>query len=66
MTPDRIHEIFRGINLEENHNFLEDDLIKLARAYAEEGAKEERASCIAVAKAYNHMVAERISKVRDK
>jgi hypothetical protein len=42
MTPERINEIFRGLNLEENYNFLEDDLIKLAQAYAEEGARQER------------------------
>jgi hypothetical protein len=28
--------------MEDNHNFLEDDLIKLATAYAEAGAKKER------------------------
>jgi hypothetical protein len=40
MTPERINEIFRSINLEENHNFLEDDLKLIAEAYAEEGARQ--------------------------
>jgi hypothetical protein len=40
MKPERINEIFHCLNLEGNYTLLEDDLIKLAQAYAEEGAKE--------------------------
>ena len=66
MTPERIHEIFRSINLEENHNFLEDDLIKLAEAYAEEGARQERAGCLKVVTSLNRVVGEKLAEVRGK
>ena len=66
MTPERIHEIFRSIDLEENHNFLEDDLIKLAEAYAEEGARQERAGCLKVVKNLNRVVGEKLAEVRGK
>jgi hypothetical protein len=66
MTPERIHEIFRSIDLEENHNFLEDDLIKLAEAYAEEGAKQERAGCLKVVTSLNRVVGEKLAEVRGK
>lgn len=66
MTPERIHEIFRSVNLEENHNFLEDDLIKIAEAYAEEGARQERAGCIKVVTSLNRVVGEKLAEVRGK
>ena len=66
MTPERIHEIFRSINLEENHNFLEEDLIKLAQAYAEEGARQERAGCLKVVTSLNRVVGEKLAEVRGK
>jgi hypothetical protein len=66
MTPERVHEIFRSINLEENHNFLEDDLIKLAEAYAEEGARQERAGCLEVVTNLNRVVGEKLAEVRGK
>ena len=66
MTPERINEIFRGIDLEENHNFLEDDLIKLADAYAEEGARQELAGCLEVVTNLNRFVGEKLAKVRGK
>ena len=64
MTPERIHEIFRSIHLEENHNFLEDDLVKIAQAYAEEGARQERAGCINVVTQLNRVVGEKLAEVR--
>jgi hypothetical protein len=66
MTPERINEVFRGLNLEENYNFLEDDLIKLAQAYAEEGARQERAGCIKVVTSLNRVVGEKLAEVRGK
>jgi hypothetical protein len=66
MTPERIHEIFRSIDLEETHNFLEDDLIKIAEAYAEEGAKQERAGCLEVVTSLNRVVGEKLAEVRGK
>lgn len=66
MTPKRINEIFRELNLEENYNFLEDDLVKLAQAYAEEGARQERAGCIKVVTHMNRVVGEKLAEVRGK
>jgi hypothetical protein len=66
MTPERINEIFRSINLEENHNFLEEDLKLLAEAYAEEGARQERAGCIKVVTSLNRVVGEKLAEVRGK
>jgi hypothetical protein len=66
MTPERINEIFRSLHLEENYNFLEDDLVKLAQAYAEEGARQERAGCIKVATDLNRLVGEKLAEVRGK
>jgi len=66
VTPERINEIFRGLSLEENHNFLEDDLTKIAQAYAEEGARQERAGCIKVVTQLNRIVGEKLAEVRGK
>jgi hypothetical protein len=66
VTPERINEIFRGLSLEENHNFLEDDLTKIAQAYAEEGARQERAGCIKVVTQLNRVVGEKLAEVRGK
>jgi hypothetical protein len=66
VTPERINEIFRGLSLEENHNFLEDDLVKIAQAYAEEGARQERAGCIKVVTQLNRVVGEKLAEVRGK
>ena len=66
MTPERINEIFRELFLEENYNFLQEDLVKLAQAYAEEGAKEERSGCIRVATDLNRIVGEKLAEVRGK
>jgi hypothetical protein len=52
--------------LEENHNFLEDDLNKIAQAYAEEGARQERAGCIKVVTSLNRVVGEKLAEVRGK
>ena len=66
MTPERMNEIFRGLNLEENHNFLEEDLKLIAEAYAEEGARQERAGCIKVVTQLNRVVGEKLAEVRGK
>ena len=66
MTPERINEIFRGLNLEENHNFLEEDLKLIAEAYAEEGARQERAGCLKVVTSLNRVVGEKLAEVRGK
>lgn len=70
LTKEETITAFMNTQLKENYNFLEEDLIKLANAFVNAAKtkiqKEERAQCIKVAKAYNHMVAEKISEVRNK
>jgi len=68
LTPEQVGAAFRTIMLEENYNFLEDDLVKLANAFVTAAApsiqREERAKCIEVAKSVNHLVAQKIQQVR--
>jgi hypothetical protein len=68
LTPEQVGEAFRSVKLEENYNFLEDDLVALANAFvgaaAPAIAKAERTECIKVARSVNHLVAERIEQVR--
>ena len=64
MKLERMNEIFRSVNLEENYNFLEDDLKILADAFAREGAREERAICVRVVTELNRIVGEKLADVR--
>ena len=69
LTPEEVGEAFRSIMLEENYNFLEKDLMALANAFVKAAApmisKVERNKCIKVARAVNHLVAERIEQIRN-
>jgi hypothetical protein len=68
ITKEQVNEAFRNVTLEENYNFLEDDLVLLAEAFVKavtpEIEKEERAKCVEIARSVNHLVAERIEQVR--
>ena len=64
MKLERMNEIFRSVNLEENYNFLEDDLKILADAFAREGARDERAICVRVVTELNRIVGEKLADVR--
>ena len=68
LTPEQVGEAFRTIMLEENYNFLEEDLVALANAFVKAAApmiaKAERTECIKVARAVHHVVAERIEQIR--
>ena len=66
LSRQEINKIFHELQLEDNYNFLEDDLEKLAKAYIDVGAKKERELCIDIAKAYNGIVAQKIIEVRGK
>jgi hypothetical protein len=70
LTPEQVGEAFRTIMLEESYNFLEEDLVALANAFVKAAApmiaKAERTECIKVARAVNHLVAERIEQIRGK
>lgn len=68
LTQQEVTEAFIHANLEEEYNFLQDDLMKLANAFILAAmpklTKLERDECIAVARSVNHLVAERIEQVR--
>lgn len=66
LNRQEINKIFHETELEDNYNFLEDDLEKLANAYINAGAKKERQLCIDIAKVYNGIVAQKIIEVRSK
>lgn len=70
LTPEQVAEAFRNVNLEENYNFLEEDLVKLANVFVEAATpaiiEAERQRCIEAARSVNHLVAERIAQIRSK
>lgn len=59
---------FLEAHLEENHNFLEEDLERLADAFVRAAApaiiKAERAACIKFVHSLNSLVAEKLQEVR--
>ena len=63
-----IKEAFRDAHLEENHNFLEEDLQKLADAFIMAAApaivKLEREMCIKFVRSLNSHVADKLQEVR--
>jgi hypothetical protein len=65
-----IKEAFRDAHLEENHNFLEEDLQKLADAFIMAAApaivKLEREMCIKFVRSLNSHVADKLQEVRGK
>jgi len=68
LTPEQAVAAFRTIMLEENHNFLEEDLVALANAFVKAAApiieQVERNKCLDIARSVNHLVAIRIAQVR--
>jgi len=70
LNNQQIRDAFINAHLEENYNFLEDDLVKLANAFIAAAKpdliKEERAACVEVARTYNNLVADKILEVRSK
>jgi len=68
LSQKEVNEAFVNTPLEENYNFLAEDLVKLANAFVKAAkpkiAAEERAECVKVAKALNSLVAAKIEEVR--
>lgn len=68
LTPQEIAEAFINTPLEEDYNFLQDDLVKLANAFIKAAKPkielEERILCVDVARSVNHLVAAKIAEVR--
>lgn len=68
LTPQEISEVFINTPLEEDYNFLQDDLVKLANAFIAAAKPkielDERILCVDVARSVNHLVAAKIAEVR--
>jgi hypothetical protein len=68
LTKQEIREAFINSNLEEEYNFLEDDLVKLANAFIEKAkpsiVKEERDLCIDVVRSLNTLVSDKLAEIR--
>ena len=68
LTVEEVKAAFRGIWLEENYAFLEEDLVKLANGFAEAAApkiaKMERDLCIEFVRSLNGQVADALEAKR--
>jgi len=68
LSKQQIARIFHELQLEDNYNFLEDDLVKLANAYIDAVrpiiAKEELTNCVEIVNALNHAVGAKLLNVR--
>ena len=69
LDKEQIKESFRKIYLEENYNFLEDDLVKLADAFIMAAmpaiVKTERDMCIKFVNTLNTNVARALGEYRE-
>ena len=68
LTPQEVAEVFVNTQLEENYNFLQDDLVKLANRFISKAApkliKQEREACIEFVASLNTHVAEKLREKR--
>jgi hypothetical protein len=68
LTKTEIKDTFINTMLEEDYNFLEDDLVKLANAFVAAAtpkiAKAERAECVDFVRSLNHLVADKLQEKR--
>jgi hypothetical protein len=69
ITKEQVKDAFINVTLEENYNFLEEDLVTLAEAFVKAATpaieKQERDKCVDIARSVNHLVAQRIEQVRE-
>ena len=68
LNKEQIKTAFMNIQLEENYNFLEEDLITLANAFVKAATplieQEERSKCIDIANMYDDFVGTKIMERR--
>ena len=69
LNKDQIKEAFRKVQLEENHDFLEEDLVALADAFIMAATptivKTERDMCIKFVNSLNTNVARALGEYRE-
>ena len=68
LTPREIKDAFINCTLEENYNFLEEDLVKLAKTFVTAAepkiTKKERDRCVKIARSLNKEVAKVLEDVK--
>lgn len=76
LTPEEVAKAFRGCYLEENYNFLAEDLEKIAQVMieaaapkiaaeaAEKAKHDERAKCVTFVRSLNHHVATKLEEFK--
>lgn len=68
LTNQEINDAFINAKLEENYNFLQEDLVRLANSIIKSAKpkieKAERDLCVDIARSVNTQVAEKIETVR--
>ena len=68
INKEQVNKAFRNVTLEENYNFLEEDLVKLAHAFIEVARPSivaiERQECVKVVRSMNSCVAEKLQEIR--
>lgn len=70
LTPQEVNEVFINANLEEEYDFLQADLVKLANRLVEKATPKiiqaERNECIKFVKSLNTLVGEKLEEKRGK
>ena len=69
ITKEQVNKAFHSVTLEENYNFLEEDLVKLAEAFVKTATpaivEEERKQCVKVVRSLNTFVADKLQEIRE-
>jgi hypothetical protein len=68
LSKKEVVDTFVNTPLEEDYNFLEEDLVKIANAFVAVAtpkiAKAEREECIEFVRSLNHLVADKLKEKR--
>lgn len=69
LTKEQVGDMFRTIMLEENYNFLEDDLVKLANTFVAKAEPliraDELSQCVEIVTSLNRVVGEKLQEVKN-
>ena len=69
ITKEQVTETFINLVLEEQYNFLEEDLVTLAEAFVKTATpsivEEERKQCVKIVRSLNTLVADKLQEIRE-
>jgi hypothetical protein len=69
ITKEQVTDTFVNLVLEEQYNFLEEDLVKLAEAFVKTATpsivQEERKQCVKIVRSLNTFVADKLQEIRE-